>query len=150
MKVTSFYSEGELSPIKVGSVDETVVEVKNLFFNEQLEEEQIRAEIYANNSKAISVVDELRLDFDRIYTKKQLRNKRLFRGLRKKSITVDSFKLDIDTILFIKNEQRYLNAEFKNFKLLVKRKWFFGQVKNVYLFATLNNQMFYLLSKDTL
>ena len=150
MKVTSFYSEGELSPIKVGSVDETVVEIKNLFFNEQLEEEQIRAEIYANNSNAASIVDELRLDFDRIYTKKQLRNKRLFKGLRKKSITVDSFKLDIDTLLFIKNEQRYLNAEFKNYKLLVKRKWFFGPFKEVYLFASLNNNMFYLLSEGSL
>jgi hypothetical protein len=56
----------------MSSANETVDEVKSLFFDEQLNEERILLEIYGKNNNLVSTVDELRLDFDRIFTRKQL------------------------------------------------------------------------------
>lgn len=148
MKVTSFYSEGELSPIRVTGIEETVLEVKKLFFKEHEEEDIIRHAIYTASNDA-SIVDELRLDFDRIFTDKQLRKKVWFGSFNWKKLSIDHFKVPIETILRIKNEQRYLNASFKGYKLLVKRKFFFGPVKEYYLLAKLSNDMYYLVNKDS-
>jgi len=49
LKLARFYSEGELSAIRVTNVEETIFEVKNLFAGEQLEEEKISSLIRQNN-----------------------------------------------------------------------------------------------------
>lgn len=146
MKLTSFYSEDELSSIRVSSVDETVNEVKGLFFHEQLAEEQILLEIYSSSKDVISDVDELRLDFDRIYSRKQIGKKCLFG--RYKFVDSSEYQKDysVKTILAIKNEQRYLNATFKNFQILLPRKSFFNKSEEPMLFASLKNNNFYLLN----
>jgi len=146
LNLTSFYSEDELSSIRVSSVDETVQEIKGLFFSEQLAEEKILLEIYSASKGTVSEVDELRLDFDRIYAKKQIMKKCLFGRYR----FVDSSEYQKDytvkTVLAIKNEQRYLNATFKNYQILLPRKSFFKRTGEPLLFASLKNNNFYLLN----
>mgnify|MGYP000253235196 CR=1 FL=1 len=146
MKLTSFYSEDELSSIRVSSVDETVNEIKGLFFNEQLVEEKILLEIYSSNSGNVSDVDELRLDFDRIYSKKQIMKKCLFG--RFKFVDSSEYQKDyaVKTILAIKSEERYLNATFKDFHVLLPRNSFFKKSGEPLLFASLKNNNFYLLN----
>ena len=149
MKLTKFYSEGELSSIRMSNEVEAVEEVKNLFFSEQLIEEGILIELRTKNRNAFSMVDELRLDFDRIYSLPELRKKALFSG--KKLVDSAEVKHDfpMSTVLFIKNEQRYLNATFRNFQALVSRSRFFGAHKEPMLFARLKNNNFYLLNPES-
>lgn len=147
MKLTSFYRKGELSSIRVSSVDEVVDEVKNLLFEEQLKEEQIFLEIYSSSTNKISQVDELRLDFDRIYSKKQI-NKKCSFG-RWKFIDSAKFEKDfsIKTILNIKNEESYLNAKFHDYQILTPGQTIFRKSHEPLLFARLKNNNFYLLSE---
>ncbi|MEZ4922669.1 MAG: hypothetical protein R2780_05800 [Crocinitomicaceae bacterium] len=147
MKLVKFYSDGELSPIKVSSTEETVAEVQNLFFEEQLAEEQIILEIYSKNNGQTSEVDELRLDFDRIYSRKQLNKKVLLSGYKLVDSSVYQNDFSIQTILGIKNEQRYLNASFKGYMLLIPRGTNIGGAEPM-LFASLKNENFYLLNKE--
>lgn len=146
MKLTSFYSEDELSSIRVSSVDDTVQEIKGLFFGEQLTEEKILLEIYSSNSGNFSEVDELRLDFDRIYSKKQIMKKCLFG--RFKFVDSTEYKKDyaVKTILAIKSEERYLNAKFKDYYVLLPRTSLFKKTTEPLLFASLKNNNFYLLN----
>ncbi|MEO9534100.1 MAG: hypothetical protein ABJG68_03815 [Crocinitomicaceae bacterium] len=148
MKLVRFYRDGELSSLRVSNVDEAVSEVENLFFDEQIIEEQIILEIYSRNRGKISEVDELRLDFDRIFTKKQLQK----RGLLTASKFMDSadFGKDfsIQTILSIKNEQRYLNAQFHGYFILVPRSSFFKKAGEPMLFASLKNNNYYWLNHN--
>ena len=148
LKLVRFYSEGELSSIKVSSSEESVSEVRNLFFEEQLSEEQIILEIYSKNNGKRSSVDELRLDFDRIFSKKQLQKKAFVAGLK----VIDSVDyqndFSISTILGIKNEQRYLNATFRGYTVLVPRSSLFDKQTEPMLFASLKNDNFYLLNME--
>lgn len=148
-RLTSFYSEGELSAIRVSSVEQTVEEVKGLFFREQLVEEQILLEILSSSKGECSQVDELRLDFDRIYSRKQIIKKSLLKRFK----FIDSAKYEkdfpIQTILDIKNEERYLNAKFKDFFVLVPRQRLFSKAEEPMLFATLRNNNFYLLNESS-
>jgi len=147
LKVARFYSEGELSAIRVTNVEETIFEVKNLFACEQLIEEQIVSMIRQNNLGELSEVDELRLDFNRIYSKKAIQSKTRFG--RYKLVDSCQFKgaFSVQTILDIKNEQRYLSAKFNGYVVLSKR---FGKEKRnePYLFASLKNGYFYLLNAE--
>lgn len=148
MKLVRFYSDGELSSIQVSSSEETISEVKNLFFEEQLMEEQIMLEIYSNNNGICSEVDELRLDFDRIFSKKQIQKKALITGSKLMDSSKHEPDFSISTILGIKEEQRYLNATFKGFVVLKPRNKFFVKQVEPMLFASLKNNNFYLLNKD--
>ncbi len=146
MKITSFYSEGELSSIRVSNVDDMVNGVKDLLFEDQLVEEKIRLEIYTTNSNKFSQVDELRLDFDRIYSKKQIIKKSFFG--RYKFIDSAKFKgeFSIKTILNIKNEEAYLNARFQDYLVLIPKNSIFSGSQEPMLFASLKNNNFYLLN----
>lgn len=147
MKVARFYSEGELSAIRVTNVEETIFEVKNLFAGEQLIEEQIVALIRQNNLGEHSEVDELRLDFNRIYSKKSILSKTRFGRYKFSDSCFYKGSFSVQTILDIKNEQRYLSAKFKGYAVLNKR---FGKEKRTepYLFASLKNGYFYLLNAE--
>lgn len=148
LKLVKFYSDGELSSIQMSNEEETVSGVKNLFFSEQLTEEQIMLEIYSQNKGLVSEVDELRLDFDRIYTKKQLKKKALFSLTKLVDSCQHTEDFSIQTILSIKNEQRYLNASFRGYKILVPRTKLLRKPSEPLLFATLKNDNYYLLNKE--
>lgn len=147
LKLTKFYSEGELSSIQISSTDEVLSAVNHFFFDEQLTEEQLILEIYSKNRGRISDVDELRLDFDRIYTRKQIQKKAFLSG----SIFEDSAEygkeFSISTILGIKNEQRYLSANFHGFYILKPRNRWFQKPSEPLLFASLKNDNFYCLNQ---
>jgi hypothetical protein len=132
----------------MSNTEETVSEVKQLFFDEQLSEEQIMLEIYSSNGTVKSEVDELRLDFDRIFSKKQLQKKALIGGLKISDSADYKFDFSIKTILGIKNEQRYLNATFKGYVVLIPRNSMFNKSAEPMLFASLKNNNFYLLNME--
>lgn len=148
MKLVRFYSEGELSSIRVSNEEETVIEVKNLFFDEQLTEEQIMLEIYSQNRGNVSDVDELRLDFDRIFTRKQLVRKAFFKGCKFVDSSNHNEDFSMNTIIGIKEEQKYLSANFRSFMILHPRSKFFGGSNEPMLFATLRNNNFYLVNLE--
>lgn len=146
MKLIRFYSDDELSDIRVSSSEETVFEVMNLFTQEQRFEDAIRDMIKTKNKNQRSHVDELRLDFNRIFRKKELKS---YTRLGFFSFTDSAnYKKDfsVDTIVNIKNEQRYLNACFTDYMILTNR---FNK-KEPYLFASLRNGYYYLLNADDL
>lgn len=146
MKIVNFYSDGELSSIRVASTEDTVFEVKNLFSNEIFIENQIINRIKQDQTKVYSEVDELRLDFNRIYSKKKLA--KLVRFGQFKHLSSAAYKADfsIDTILAIKAEQRYLSAKFKGFTILKSRLNVGNSMHEPYLFASLKNGQYYLLN----
>ncbi|MBD3636062.1 MAG: hypothetical protein HUJ25_01875 [Crocinitomicaceae bacterium] len=146
MKLVRFYREGELSSIRMSNEEEVIVGVKNLFFDEQLAEEQIMLEIYSQNKGIVSDVDELRLDFDRIYSHKQLRKKALLSGTKIVDSCNHNKDFSIATIIGIKNEQRYLNASFRNFVILSPRHRFLENSNEPMLLAKLKNNNYYLLN----
>jgi hypothetical protein len=148
LKLVRFYREGELSSIRVSNTDEAVSEVKNLFFEEQLSEEKIVLEIYSRCNGNVSEVDELRLDFDRIFSKKQLKKRSLISGQRIMDSADYGQDFSISTILSIKNEQRYLNATFRGFMVMVPRKKWLRKTNEPLLFASLRNNNFYLLNQQ--
>lgn len=146
MELKRYYSEEELSSIRFSCADEVVGEVKNLFFNDQLSEEQILLEIYSPNNGETTQVDQNRLKIDRIFSGKQIA-KKCFMGRYK---LVDSVKYQSDypvkTILAIKNEQRRLGVEFKGFYALLPRNKFMNKKEEPLLFAALGENIFYLLN----
>jgi hypothetical protein len=148
LKLVRFYSEGELSSIRMSNEEETVTEVKNLFFTEQIVEEQIMLEIYSKNRGIVSDVDELRLDFDRILTKKQLLKKALLSGCKLTDSAHQIEEFSLSTIISIKNEQRYLTASFRSFLVLIPRNRFVRKPSEPLLFASLKNNNFYLLNRE--
>ena len=130
----------------MSSTDEVLSAVNEFFFDEQLVEEQIILEIYSKNRGKISDVDELRLDFDRIYTRKQIQKKAFLTA----SVFEDSAEygkdFSMETILSIKTEQRYLNANFHGFYILKPRNKWFEKSEEPLLFASLKNDNFYCLN----
>lgn len=149
MKLTRFYSEGELSKISMSSADQALDEVKSLFFDEQITEEQILLEIFSRNRGKISDVDELRLDFDRIYTQKQLKKRALISGCKLLDSADYGKDFSIKTILNIKEEERYLTAKFRGYFILLPRTKLFKSASEPLLFASLKNDNFYLLNQET-
>lgn len=148
MKLVRFYSEGELSSISVSNTDEAVTVVQSFFFDEQLIEEQIILEIYSRNRGKISTVDELRLDFDRIFTKKQIQKKALLSGSKFMDSADYGKDFSIQTVLGIKGEQRYLSAHFHGYFIIQPRNNWFQKSGEPMLFATLKNNNFYLLNQE--
>ena len=67
MEINKYYSEEELSSIRFSCADEAIGEVKNLFFQDQLDEERILLEIYNPNGDELTTVDLNRLKIDRIF-----------------------------------------------------------------------------------
>jgi hypothetical protein len=128
--------------------EEAVTEVKNFFFNQQLDEEQIMLEIFSQNYGTISSVDELRLDFDLIFSKKQLLKKGLFSGCKLVDSSCHNEDFSINTVISIKNEQRYLNATFRSFVVLIPRSKLLRTPSEPLLFASLKNENFYLVNKE--
>jgi len=119
----------------------------NLFTQEQRAEDGIRDMIKTKNKGQRSHVDELRLDFNRIFRLKELKSYSRF-GFYSLKDSFDYKKdFSVDTIIAIKNEQRYLNACFTDYVILKKR---FGKNHEPFLFASLRNGYFYLLNADDL
>lgn len=148
MKLVRFYSEGELSSIRVTNEDEAVAGVKNLLFDEQLAEEQIMLEIFSQNHGNISDVDELRLDFDRLFTKKQLLKKGFLTACKLVDSSHHNEDFSMATIISIKNEQRYLSAIFKSFVVLIPRTKLVKSPSEPLLFASLKNDNYYLVNQE--
>lgn len=148
MKTTNFYSDGELSSIRIASAEDVVFEVRNLFSNELFIENQILNRIQQNHTKSFSKVDELRLDFKRIYSKKTIARKIRFGRFKHENSSNFKGEFSIETILSIKAEQRYLSAQFKGYTILKKRFDFGKEVREPYLFAALKNGHYYLLNAD--
>lgn len=148
MKLANFYSDGELSSIRVASTEDTVFEVKNLFSNEIFAENQIISRIKNDTSAVCSEVDELRLDFNRIYSKKSITKKIRFGRFRHEKSANYTGEFSIQTILSIKAEQRYLSAQFKGYTILRSRFQLGNHRAEPYLFATLKNGHSYLLNAD--
>ena len=72
MELKRFNTEDELSSIRFSCADEAIGEIKNLFFQDQLSEEQILVEIYSPNSNEFAHVNLNRLNIDRVFSKKQI------------------------------------------------------------------------------
>jgi predicted AlkP superfamily pyrophosphatase or phosphodiesterase len=134
--------------MRMSSTDEAVSEVQAFFFDEQLTEEQIILEIYSRNRGKISDVDELRLDFDRIFTKKQIQKKALLTGAKFMDSADFGKDFSIQTILNIKSEQRYLNANFHGFYVLQPRSKWFTKPGEPMLLASLKNNNYYWLNQS--
>jgi hypothetical protein len=147
LKLARFYSDGELSEIRVSNSDDTVIEVRNLFASEQLAEDAIHDMIRTVNTGQMSHVDELRLDFNRICRKKDIQQRTRFGAYRFKDSADFQEQFSLETILNIKNEQRYLAACFSDYVVLVPR---LGSKKEPCLLASLKNGYFYLLNADEL
>lgn len=148
MKLVRFYREGELSSIRVSNEEETVSEVLNLFFDEQLDEEQIMLEVYSQNRGFVSDVDETRLDFDRLFSKSQLKKKSLLTGTKLVDSSHYNKDFSINTILQIKSEQKYVSAIFRSYVVLLPRTSLFSSDREPMLFATLKNNNYYWLNPD--
>jgi len=123
------------------------MEVKNLFASEQLAEDAIADMIRTANNGQMSHVDELRLDFNRICRKKDIQQRTRFGAYRFKDSANYSEAFSLETILNIKNEQRYLAACFSDYVVLVPR---LGSKAEPCLLASLKNGYFYLLNADEL
>jgi hypothetical protein len=149
LKLARFYRDGELSEIRVSNSDDAVFEVKNLFASEQLAEDAIKDMIGTKNYGQMSHVDELRLDFNRICRRRDIQQMTRLGFYSFKDSAEFKGKFSVDTILNIKNEQRYLTACFSDYVILTSR---FGSKKmgEPYLFASLKNGYFYLLNADEL
>lgn len=149
MKLVRFYRDGELSGIRVSNSDDTVQEVKSFFASEQLAEDAIVDMIRTKNQGQKSHVDELRLDFNRICRKRDIKHVRRFGFYRFEDSVAYSGKFSVETILSIKNEQRYLSACFTDYVVLIPR-WDMRKTEEPYLLASLKNGHFYLLNADEL
>lgn len=149
MKLARFYRDGELSEIRVSNSDDTIFEVKNLFASEQLSEDAIQDMIRTKNTGQMSHVDELRLDFNRICRRRDIQHVKRLGFYRFSDSSEFNGNFSLDTILNIKNEQRYLSACFSDYVILSLR---FGSNKSgePYLLASLKNGYFYLLNADEL
>ena len=150
VELKRFNIEEELSSIRFSCADEAIGEIKNLFFQDQLTEEQILVEIYSPNNGEITDVNTNRLNIDRVFSKKQISNKYFFSRCK----LVDSVKFQedysISTILEIKNEQRRLATEFKGYFVLIPGNKFYAINTEPLLFAQVGPHVYYLLNDSLL
>lgn len=146
MELKRFNSEEELSSIRFSCADEALGEVKNLFFRDQLSEEQILLELYSANNGGSSKVDLRRLNIDRVFSKKQIAKKCFLKRCK----LVDSVKFQrdysIQTILTIKSEQRRLETEFKGYYVLLPGSRFSKSNGEPLLFTEVGPGIYYLLN----
>ncbi len=146
VELKRFNSEEELSSIRFSCEDEALGEVKNLFFRDQLSEEQILLEIYSPNGSEFTQLDLKRLNIDRVFSKRQISNRYLLKRFK----LVDSYNYQGDysvrTILEIKSEQRRLGVEFKGFYTLLPSNSFIKLKSEPLLFAEVGPNIFYSLN----
>lgn len=147
MKLKRFNTGKENISTHFSCADEALLEVKKLFFKEQLSEEDILIELYSPNGNEITPVSQNRLNIDRVYSKRQIRKKCVLGRFR----FVDSYKYQKDysirTILSIKNEQRRLGVEFKGYFILSEKKAFYkSRRKEPMLFVAVGHNTYYLLN----
>lgn len=147
MEVNNYYSEEELSSIRFSCADEAIGEVKNLFFQDQLEEERILLEIYSPNTSDFALVDLNRLKIDRIFSRKHIANRSFLRHSKLVDSNRYQLHFDVDTILEIKNEQRRLGIEFKAFYVLLPKSRLAKLKGEPHLFAAVGADVYYLLNK---
>lgn len=150
MELKRHYNDDDLSPIRFSCADEAIGEIKNLFFRDQLEEEQIMLHIFSKNNGNGLKVDLKRLNIDRVFSKRQLRKRSPFNRGKLLDASLIHIDYSVNTILGIKEEQKRLGVEFKNFVALVtpeKRK---NKETEPLLFASLENDVFYLLNPSVL
>ena len=147
MEINKYYSEEELSGIRFSCADEAIGEVKNLFVQDQLDEERILLEIYSPNGDELTTVDFNRLKIDRIFSRKQIIKKNPFSRYKFVDSNRYQARYEVATILAIKNEQRRLGTEFKGIYALIK-KTRFGKIENEpILFAAIGEDIYYLLNE---
>ena len=146
MELKRFNIEEELSSIRFSCADEAIGEIKNLFYQDQLTEEQILVEIYSPNNSETTKIDMNRLNIDRVFSKKHITNKYFFSRCK----LVDSVKFQGDysirTILEIKSEQRRLEAEFRGFFVLLPGNKLYAIDSEPLLFAQVGPHAYYLLN----
>lgn len=146
VELKRFNIEEELSSIRFSCADEAIGEIKNLFFQDQLTEEEILVEIYSPNNSEITTVNMNRLNIDRVFSKKQIANKYFFSRCK----LVDSVKFQDDysirTILEIKSEQRRLETKFRGFFVLMPGNKFYAMDSEPLLFAQVGPNVYYLLN----
>lgn len=150
MEINRYYSEEELSSIRFSCADEAIGVVKNLFFQDQLEEERILLEIYSPNGDGYTEIDLNSLNVDRIFSKKQIVKKHLH-GRTK---FVDSNRYQehyaVTTILSIKNEQRRLKVEFKGIYAVISKKRMGKVLAEPLLFSAIGEDVYFLLNPTNL
>ena len=150
MELKRYHNEDELSPIRFSCADEAIGEIKNLFFRDQLEEEQILLYIYSKNKNRAANIDLNRLNIDRIFSKRQLVRRAPFsRGILMDASLIH-FDYSIQTILAIKEEQHRLKTEFKNYYSLNTQSGRKGEEVEPLLFAQLRGDVYYLLNPEAL
>ncbi len=146
VELKRFNIEEELSSIRFSCADEAIGEIKNLFFQDQLTEEEILVEIYSPNNSEITTVNMNRLNIDRVFSKKQITNKYFFSRCK----LVDSVKFQDDysirTILEIKSEQRRLETKFRGFFVLMPGNKFYAMDSEPLLSAQVGPNVYYLLN----
>jgi hypothetical protein len=146
LELKRFHNEDDLSPIRFSCADEALGEIRNLFFRDQLEEEQIMLYIYSKNMSPSAEVDLNRLNIDRVFSKRQLVRRSPFSRGNLMDTTHLSYDFSIQTILDIKEEQHRLAVEFKNFFALSTQYGKKGEEVEPLLFAQLQGDVFYLLN----
>ncbi len=147
MKLKRFNTGENSSSTQFSCADGALKEVKNLFFQQQLIEENILIELYSPNSVNETILDQTRLNIDHVFSKRQISKKCLLGRYK----FVDSFNYQNDysaeTILQVKNEQRRLGLDFKGFYILTAKGRFSKErKKEPLLFLGIGNNTFYLLN----
>lgn len=132
--------------MRFSCAEEALSGVKSLLFHDQLTEENILLDIYSPNNKKVIPIDLRRLNIDRVFSRKQISNRFLFKRTR----LVDSVKYQEDysvqTILEIKNEQRRLGINFSNYYTLLSKSAFRKHRKEPLLFVQVEKDIFYLIN----
>lgn len=150
LELKRYHNEDDMSPIRFSCADEAIGEIKNLFFRDQLEEEQIMLRIFTKNEEHGTKVDLKRLNIDRVFSNRQLKRRSPFNRGKLTDASVYHYDYSVNTILGIKEEQKRLEVEFKNFMALItpsKRK---ANNQEPLLFAHLERDVYYLLNPEIL
>lgn len=150
MELNRIYKEDELSSIQFSCEEEAVGEVWNLFFSEQLSEEQILLELYSPNDGSFTALNQNMLDLDKVFSKKELSKKCRFRKCKIIDSSRHQKEFSVETILSIKKEQRKLKVTFKGLYILVSRNALSNSKDEPLLFAAIDKNIFYLLNSHIL
>ena len=135
-----------MSTIHVSGPEQTVGQIKNLFFSEQLEEEKILLELYSPNGLEISNINPNLLNVDHVFSKRQLKKRSFFGRFKWMDSAKYQERYTVDTILAIKNEQRQLNTVFKGYFVLVPRGLGKQNKQEPMLFTCVGENIYYLVN----
>lgn len=150
MEVNRIYKEDELSSIQFSCEEETVGEVRNLFFNEQLSEEQILLELYSPNDGSCTKLNPNTLNLDKVFSRKELAKKCRFKNCKLIDSSRYQKEFSVETILNIKKEQRKLGVVFKGLFVLVSKNSLSNSQTEPLLFASIDKNILYLLNDHIL